>query len=74
MAFQLGEVAKIHQTRAWKCLRKKHHATYDDAEAHRLDVLHHHGTDGEPLEVYLCRRCGDWHVGRSSLGERRREA
>ena len=65
MAWTLRAVARIHETRAWKCLRKVHHASYEDAEAHRLDVLHHHGDDGHSLHAYRCPLCGDWHVGRS---------
>ena len=65
MAFTLGDVARIPQTSAWKCLRKIHHGSFEQAEAHRLDVLHHHGSDRHPLSVYRCPHCGDWHVGRS---------
>ena len=65
MAWTLGEVALIPPTQVWKCLRKVHHASYDEAEAHRLDVLLNHGSNGDPLHVYRCPHCNGWHVGRS---------
>jgi hypothetical protein len=74
MAWPLGEVARIPQTRAWKCLRKMHHASYDEAESHLVDVLRRHGNDGEPLNVYRCRHCGDSHVGRNRQKESRSTA
>jgi hypothetical protein len=54
MPWQLGDVARW---RGWTwrppaCLRKQRHETFDDAEAHRLDVLQNKGTDGAPLEIY----------------------
>ena len=72
MAFTLRDVARIPQTRAWKCLRKIHHASYADAEAHMREVEAKHGIDRRPLNVY--RWCGDWHVGRSRQEEPRSTA
>jgi hypothetical protein len=70
VAWLLGEIVRW---RGWTwrppaCLHKQQHATLDEAEAHRLDVLHNHGSDGEPLESYRCSYCGVWHVGRRRLG------
>lgn len=74
MPWQLGDVARW---RGWTwrppaCLRKQRHETFDDAEAHRLDVLQNKGTDGAPLEIYWCGYCDAWHVGRA-LGHRRKD-
>ena len=53
MAFPLGDVARILRgPLAGACARKIRHATYDEAEAHRLDVLFHKGADNRPL--YVC--------------------
>ena len=68
MAWSLGDVARLSNVawhRAPRCARKLRHVTFDEAEAHRLDVLRNKGDDGEPLEVYWCRACDVWHVGRS---------
>ena len=70
VSWPLGETARLVGLtwRAPACLHKKRHATWEAAEAHRLDVLYNHGSDGEPLEVYWCASCPAWHVGRSRLG------
>jgi hypothetical protein len=66
MAWTLGDVARIEglERTTPRCARKLAHPTYYEAEAHRLSVLHNHGDDGAKLNVYQCRHCGSWHVGR----------
>jgi hypothetical protein len=53
--------------RAWlirhSCFRKIRHATERAAHDH---ARRHFETLGKQLDVYPCRHCGGWHIGKSS--------
>jgi hypothetical protein len=50
------------------------HENKQKAEGHRKFILLLKGGSREELKAYRCRRCGKWHIGRSSSMRKSRMA
>jgi hypothetical protein len=67
MRFQIGSIATFRGRRIRSCGYKQKHWTIQGAAAHLDSIRRRFGPRTARLNVYRCRHCSAWHVGRQKL-------